>query len=269
MTWVVGASSIFGYGIILSDVRVTFADKSQADLVKKAYPLGRFIIGGFSGSIKIGFTLLDSLRSSLQPPPDADPNGAWNPSVVANSWGPEWAAPAFAASEEIERKLGCTILLVGLSEGRELSERRREITRVHIMRLSSPDFRPGHMRRWFTVCHIGRGSKVKLYKELMDSFFKTRSSAIQAEQGGPSLWATVLASTMGQLAERHPTAGISPHVHALICQAPNMIELVNDRTSVSAEGVRTEFKMPKVATTYQEFLAMCSKRGRAAEAAMA
>jgi hypothetical protein len=266
-TWVVGASSIFGYGIILSDVRATFPDKSQADLVKKAYPLGRYIIGGFSGSIKIGFNLLDSLRSSLQPPPNADPSGAWNPSIVANSWGPECAAPAFAASEEAEKRLCCTILLLGLSQGRELSERRREVTRVHIIRLSSPDFRPGYMRRWFTVCHIGRGSKVKLYKEMMDSFFHIRSSAIQAEQGGPSLWATVLASSMGQLAETHPTAGISPHVHALVCRPPNMIELVNDRTTVSAEGVRTEFKMPTVATTYEEFRAICSKQGRAAEAA--
>jgi len=160
MTWVVGASSIFGYGIILSDVRATFPDKSQVDLVKKAHPLGRYIIGGFSGSIKIGFTLLDGLRSSLQPPSNADPNGVWDPAVVANSWGPEWAAPTFAALEKIEQKLGCTILLVGLSQGRELSERRREVTRVHIIRLSSPNFRPGHMRRWFTVCHIGSGSKV-------------------------------------------------------------------------------------------------------------
>jgi hypothetical protein len=269
MTWVVAASSIFGYGVILSDVRATFADRSQADLVKKAYPLGRYIIGGFSGSIKIGFTLLEGLRSSLQPPPDADPNGAWDPAIVANWWGPEWAAPTFAASEEVEKKLSCTVLLVGLSQGRELSERRREVTRVHIIRLGSPDFRPGHMRRWFTVCHIGKGSKVKLYKEMMDSFFRIQSSAIQAEQGGPNLWVTVLASSMGQLAEKHPTAGISPHVHALICQAPSMFEFPNDRTSVSADGVRTEFRMPKVAKTYQEFLAMSAQRGRAAEGAAA
>jgi len=104
---------------------------------------------------------------------------------------------------------------------------------------------------------------------MMDSFFHIRSSALQAEQGGPGAWATFLASSMGQLAERYPTAGISPHVHALICRGPSMIEFANDRTSVSAEGVRTEFKMPKVATTYQEFLVMCSQRGRAAEAAVA
>jgi hypothetical protein len=73
---------------------------------------------------------------------------------------------------------------------------------------------------------------------------------------------------MGQLAEKYPTAGISPHVHALICQAPSMIEFANDRTSVSAEGARTEFKMPKVATTYRGFLAMCSEPGRRLSAAV-
>jgi hypothetical protein len=47
-----GASSIFGYGAIISDVRVTFADGSEKDMVQKAYSLGPYIVGGFAGPIK-------------------------------------------------------------------------------------------------------------------------------------------------------------------------------------------------------------------------
>ncbi|MGO9475536.1 MAG: hypothetical protein ACLPWS_19345 [Rhodomicrobium sp.] len=255
--------------MLLSDVRVTFSGGSQADLIKKAYPLGPYIIGGFFGSVKIGFSMLESLRQSLRPPPNADPDGAWDPAIVANSWGQEYAAPAFASFEENEKKRKCTILLVGLSSGRQLTGPRQELTRVHIIRLSSPDFRAGHMRRWFTSCHIGTGGKVRLYKDMMRHFFRQGSPTSQFEMGGPAAWATVLGSSMGRLAEEHPTAGISPHVHMLVCRGTEIFELTNDKTSVLQAGVRTEFRMPKVAISYAEFLAMCAAQGYAAEAAEA
>jgi hypothetical protein len=40
MTWVIGASSIFDYGAMMSDVRVTFSDGRQHELVQKAYAVG-------------------------------------------------------------------------------------------------------------------------------------------------------------------------------------------------------------------------------------
>jgi hypothetical protein len=40
MTWVIGASSIFDYGAMMSDVRVTFRDGRERDLVQKAYAVG-------------------------------------------------------------------------------------------------------------------------------------------------------------------------------------------------------------------------------------
>jgi hypothetical protein len=40
---------------MMSDVRVTFPDGRVRDLVQKAYPVGRYIVAGFAGSVKIGF----------------------------------------------------------------------------------------------------------------------------------------------------------------------------------------------------------------------
>jgi hypothetical protein len=68
MTWVIGASSLFGHGAVISDIQVTFRTGQTVDLLQKAYPLGRFIVGGFSGSVLIGFRLLQSLKDMLKLP---------------------------------------------------------------------------------------------------------------------------------------------------------------------------------------------------------
>src|SRR5450759_2701557 len=88
MTWVVGATSVFGYGALYSDVQVTFADGSTRDLVQKAYPLGNFIAAGFAGSVRIGFKLLQSLAVFLVLPDEALGSHASDPIWVATQWAP-------------------------------------------------------------------------------------------------------------------------------------------------------------------------------------
>src|SRR5262245_56689808 len=105
MTWVIGASSIFGYGAILSDVRVTFRDGSQRDLVQKAFAVGPYVIAGFAGSVKIGFEMLHCLANFLTVPPNAPQPGAWEPEWVAEHWEPI-AAGTFAAADAHERAMG-------------------------------------------------------------------------------------------------------------------------------------------------------------------
>lgn len=62
MTWVLGASSLFGYGVMLSDVQVSVGEK-RFDILQKAYPLSNYILGGFAGSVQIGFMFLQSLSN--------------------------------------------------------------------------------------------------------------------------------------------------------------------------------------------------------------
>jgi hypothetical protein len=89
VTWVVGASSIFGYGTLYSDVQVTFRDGTTKDLVQKAYPLSNFIAAGFSGSVRLGFMLLQSLADFTQIPEGSGGKLAWDPVVVSRNWAPE------------------------------------------------------------------------------------------------------------------------------------------------------------------------------------
>ena len=62
MTWVIGSSTMFGYGIVMSDIRVTCTKTGNTmDVLQKAFPVGRFIVAGLAGDVGIGFTLLRSM----------------------------------------------------------------------------------------------------------------------------------------------------------------------------------------------------------------
>src|SRR5437870_12835811 len=79
MTWIVGATSLYGYGALYSDVQVTFRGGMTRDLIQKAYPLSNFIAAGFSGSVRIGFHLLQSLSDCLRLPEEDLRTQAWDP----------------------------------------------------------------------------------------------------------------------------------------------------------------------------------------------
>jgi hypothetical protein len=200
VTWVIGASSLFGYGVMLSDVRVRLADGTRADLVKKAYPVGQYLVAGFAGSVRIGFILLQSLRDFLQLPPEAVEGNAWHPQWVAENWAPK-AKLLFDALSSNERQLGSQILLVGVSPNENLGA--PEFPRVYIIRFANPDFRPGFMRRAFTVCHIGSGGSVDEYKRAFRSHFHLRASSLRTEIAGPTGWASMLGQTVDIVAEEH------------------------------------------------------------------
>ena len=74
MTCVVAASTIWGYGALYSDVQVTLSDGSTRDMLRKAYPVANVIAAGFAGSVRIGFSLIQSLESILIPPPGTPEN---------------------------------------------------------------------------------------------------------------------------------------------------------------------------------------------------
>jgi len=83
MTWVIGTPTMFGYGIGISDVRVTLADGSERDCLQKIYPVGRFLAMGFAGSVRIGFAMIDAISGYLK---TDDDTGMWDPTAVANWW---------------------------------------------------------------------------------------------------------------------------------------------------------------------------------------
>jgi hypothetical protein len=271
MTWVIGASSVFGYGVMMSDVRVTFGDGSERDLVQKAYPVGRFIVAGFAGSVKIGFQMIESLKEFLIPPSNAGP-GAWQPEWVANHWKPI-AGQIFATAHPREQAGGCQILLVGVSNKIDpqvaANPRAVHMPRACIVRFSSPDFETVIKNERLSVVHIGSGADVEYYTTMMQHDFKLNSGSLKAETAALGVWPKMLGSNMGRLVAERPSGGMSPHVHILVCRTGEIFTMTNDTKRVRANGESFDFKMPDVATSYPDFEIKCRTSGIAAAGAIA
>jgi hypothetical protein len=274
VTWIIGASSIFGYGAIMSDVRITFSDGSERDMLQKAYPLGPYVIGGFAGSVRIGFELLNSLQYGLEPPDHDGPLGShwtWEPAGIAHEWQPI-AKTIFANAPPAEQACGSHILIVGIShEGLtdDAAQAPNVIRRPRaiIIRMMSPKFEPLVTSRQLSVEHIGSGAYVEKYVELMKHYFDPMSDTLQSETAAFGMWPKMLARGVRQIVNDDPVSGISPHVHILLCRSGHISMLTNDTTIVPKGKDPIEFKMPKVARGYAQFLEMCSATGVAAAGA--
>ena len=93
MTWVVGATSIFGYGVAVSDIQVTCnASGRHMDVLKKVFPVGKYIAAGFAGDVRAGMAMVTELRNflNLHGIPEHE---CWEPRWVAGNWPPRADVP--------------------------------------------------------------------------------------------------------------------------------------------------------------------------------
>jgi hypothetical protein len=250
---------------MLSDVRVTFRTGSTADILRKAYPVGPYIVAGFAGSVLIGFRLLQSLQEFLFVPSEAQSERlAWEPEWVAEHWAPE-AEKIFAAALPLERKLRSQFLMVGVSPNENMGS----FPRVYIVRFSDPEFSPGFMRKAFTVCHIGSGGGVSLYKRALRGHFRLDASSLRTETGRPEGWAGMVGETVTMVADEQPIRSVSPHMHILVCRLGEIFEGTNSKRIYPPDGSGPIlFEMPKVAMSYEEFIRICAGGGYGAEGAV-
>src|SRR5260370_41301836 len=85
MTWVIGSPTSLGYVMGLADVQVSWGETGQShDCLRKVYEVAPFIAAGFSGSVRLGFRLLEDLARFLSPTPE--PGESWIPRCVALNW---------------------------------------------------------------------------------------------------------------------------------------------------------------------------------------
>lgn len=65
MTWCLGTNTLFGYGVVLSDICATYSTGTQSkyfDCVQKSYNIYNKFVFGFAGYIEHGFTLMDDFK---------------------------------------------------------------------------------------------------------------------------------------------------------------------------------------------------------------
>ena len=273
MTWVVGASSILGYGVMVSDVRITFSDGTQSDMLRKVYPIGPWMLAGFAGSVLIGMTLLDNLQRSLAATiPQNGPEGygfVFNPDAVAEHWAPR-AAEIFARMPVEEQALGSQILLVGVNNPppeNPLPPNSQQLPYVHIIKFSWPNFEPQHAAERWTAQHIGSGANIERFVESIKGLFNFENGTLNVEMT-PGGWGTLIGYSVGRLVRENPVDGIGAHANIDTCHLGGMYRGNNNERIFPPDGSIINIEMPPIAETYEEFLTMCRERGKAATGAV-
>lgn len=217
MTWVVGTTSIFGYGVLLSDIQVTCGWSGVTfDVLQKSFPVGKYIAAGFAGDVRAGLWLIDSLRAFLNVS-DTPHDECWEPAWVAQHWAVEakLAYAELAATQEV----GATeIVLVGAQP--EFGAQPRiygdAVGQLTIFR--SPDFEPESSVGGQRVVSIGSGNGIDAYTEELEYLVRDPERIhIKGElMGGPGGHARMIAFSLQRAVAKNPTPGISSHFHLTV-----------------------------------------------------
>jgi hypothetical protein len=256
MTWIVGAAPPIGYAVGISDIRVTFADRSESDCLQKIYPISDFVAAGFAGSVRIGFSMIDALTSRLSGLPTGC---AWVPDDVAND-ASALAKEVFEQSEPSEQTAHSHLMLLGVHPTEDVGIPGYARTSIHI--LKSPDFVPE--QRFGEVVSIGSGAGVAEYNEVLAGFSSDTLSLMRGEMMGAGMGFMPLSIMMQKITGMHPTPGISQHTHICIVRRGAVQIATNDGDRYLSSGEKVEFRMPQTAKSWEEFNGLVCAKGKSA-----
>lgn len=264
MTWIVGAPTLFGHAILISDICVTFRDDAgtsdSIDCLQKIYPVGKSQLAGFSGSVSLGFKMIHQL---IYESSKLDDNQDWIIDLIANTWLPRLMRRIFNNSSEQEKKLGCTIILASAHPYKNMGDVSWPITNCHVFR--GPDFSPKAYETG-EIVSIGSGSNIDVYESAMKAVIED-SGFRQTIVGGPGMQGVYLARAITKAVEEHPTKGVSKLFQIGIITRNGFIIRNNEYKIFPNDGPVIEVKFPKIATNYNEFQEYCKGREKLAESA--
>ena len=290
MTWIVGTTTMFGYGIGISDIRVTLSDGSERDCLQKIYQVGNFIAAGFAGSVAIGFGMIDKLTELLA---SDDPTGAWDPVAVA-TWWPEDARGVFNSFPESERDLQSHVILIGAHPTAHNGN--PAWPRNHVYKFCSPDFDAVSVPPP-EVTAIGCGTQFEPCTRAITSLsqdHQARFQMMQGEQMCPGGMANLLGFHLTLLLQETQPRGISSHLHCCwvyrgkVVIAPNnyartgrwstfssgveaaekTLREANPQNALPAPGM-TYFQMPTIAKSLVELERLLRASGHSVARAIA
>lgn len=205
--------------------------------------------------------MIDVLAYHLR---DLAEGAAWIPNDVAFDLA-ELAKRVFAASDATEQSLQSHLMLLGAHPTDDVGIPGYAICSVYI--LKSPDFVP-ELAPIGEVVSIGSGSTVPPYQEVLAGFSSDTLGLLRGEEMGMGMGAFNLTFVMHKTIERNPIRGISPHAHICIVRRGSVALNTNDETRYPPTGEIIEFKMPPVATSWDEFVQMNSANGQSPHGAV-
>jgi len=265
MTLIVGLSSIFGYGAIISDIAVTFQNGEKRDCLKKSFVTSQFVAAGFSGSVYNGYRLIQAFADLTHISKDAENTYCCDPIFFANKFQPT-AKDIFRSAPALEQKCGSHLIVVGVVPN---EDENKPIPKVHMLRLASPEFKPQFFNQANRTCVIGSGAKNKRVMRMIREWEEFRSKSWNAEQGSFGGWAVTLAYWLSRRLRVNPIPGVSSHLHVSAFTLGGCSEGNSDERICYNDETETIIKMPSVATRYDDFLRMTQAAGLNAACAIA
>ena len=215
------------------------------------------MIGGFAGSVKIGFRTLAELQYESSKLGDGQD---WDLETIANTWWPMVAKEVFGKSEVEERKLGSQVILAAAHP----SQNNGAWPQTDVYSFSSPDFKPVKAS-YRQVASIGlpNARYVAAINKVVSDFTFMQSS--MAEKFGPG---SMLASALGRELENCPLEGVSSFFQVGIASRA-MNEINNFIKGIALpDGTIQEPSFPTTAQGLKEFIQICKVNGIKVEAAI-
>jgi hypothetical protein len=259
---VLGAAIPFGYGAIVSDVRVTWRNGQVAhDVLQKVYPAGSMMLAAFAGSVEIGFRLVDDFSRCFQTARGI----IWEPKAAAWHWHRR-GRRLFATAPPRLQAHGASIVVVGISP-----EKNGPWQAARCIRMRAPSF-DLEITRPVTWASIGTGTQHQNAAEYTKDFPKRFMDFYAlTETSNPGGVAASVASTVATDLERAPMTTVS-NILQVATVWPNEHRIRNLRRQQHGprwSSERLEDLVPgELISSWPEFSAFADSEGlEAAEAA--
>jgi hypothetical protein len=249
MTWVFGSATFLGSAILVGDVQVTLGDGQTVDCLQKVYALDQNVLGGFAGDVYAGFALLGSLQRFLHRHDEAVPVER-----VFECF-PRIAGETFARLDA-QHQSGWAVMVAGASP----NEKALYGSRARLARFTYPHFDADEIatNEWAA---IGSGSDVEAYREeLQTAMGEEARNLLVMESNNPGGFANTLTITIIMNVFDMPSvSGIAKHFHIGTVFADRCWIRKSDR-ELFAEGPPRQIRMPPVATSWSELLAVLQQQ---------
>jgi hypothetical protein len=258
MTWIVGTGTMFGHAVLASDIRATVkystGEESHIDCLQKVHPLGKFVVGGFAGSVKIGFAIIDQIQAELAV---VDEGNVWSLDIIANTWLPRVVRKIFNSFPLSEKILKSQIILA--STHPTINWPFPNTSLPVLYKLESPDFEPQKAAQ-DEVLGIGNGAIVDCMIEVNEICKKPFFH--ETILGGVQYQAMYVANILEGVIKKIPLPGVS-NLFQFATVNRKQIEIFNhERSLCTAEGNKPILKFPPVlAKSFEQLKRMVVKSG--------
>lgn len=253
MTWVIGSSTMFGYGIVMSDIRVTCGDTGiTMDVLQKAYPVGDFIVAGLAGDVGTGLTLLRSMQLFLRRmKPEADE--CFDPEWVAENWSKE-AKQIYSDISRDEQVQDTHIITVGLKVDTKVMGGARPCVTVY----KSPHFEPETIIGGNHSLSIGSGASVDKYRECLEYMLTDEDLVyMKGEIGSIGGFGRLVWQMLQKDVQDSPVESVSPNFQLFLIRlgqieewrTPNMPDLATNWPELIEKIEKSDKRMNSKALT--------------------